>query len=406
MNLTDKMPPYYTDNELTKKLSVLPEIKPDDTSKQSRLLNLLSVYDLFIPTNMAREIYSTVYFALVRSLNRKSKLYDTYKMNDNRKVINGRGITSGINGGDCSLIVGDSGVGKSQSIARAVSIISENSVIETESPYCTVIPVMTVEASPMVSIKGFFLEILRVMDSIIGTDYYMANNRTTINTDSLLGAVSNALLLHCGVLIVDEVDRLVGNKKSYTFVNFITELLNMCGISVIFVGTPRAIEFFSSTEYLSRRSMGNVYRQMPYGNEYYGFCKELFNYQFTLHKTELDSNILRLFYKYSNGIAALTVQLFVAAQQIAISNDYEKLDMLSISQAFTDKMSIITPYAGFGKHIFPNARSQKELSETDNGTIPFDYNNIFENLSARADKSADKAIEILSKYITVECIKL
>lgn len=87
MNLTDKMPPYYTDNELTKKLSVLPEIKPDDTSKQSRLLNLLSVYDLFIPTNMAREIYSTVYFALVRSLNRKSKLYDTYKMNDNRKVI-------------------------------------------------------------------------------------------------------------------------------------------------------------------------------------------------------------------------------------------------------------------------------------------------------------------------------
>lgn len=134
MNLTDKMPPYYTDNELTKKLSVLPEIKPDDTSKQSRLLNLLSVYDLFIPTNMAREIYSTVYFALVRSLNRKSKLYDTYKMNDNRKVINGRGITSGINGGDCSLIVGDSGVGKSQSIARAVSIISENSVIETENP--------------------------------------------------------------------------------------------------------------------------------------------------------------------------------------------------------------------------------------------------------------------------------
>ena len=248
MNLTDKMPPYYTDNELTKKLSVLPEIKSDDTSKQSRLLNLLSVYDLFIPTNMAREIYSTVYFALVRSLNRKSKLYDTYKMNDNRKVINGRGITSGINGGDCSLIVGDSGVGKSQSIARAVSIISENSVIETESPYCTVIPVMTVEASPMVSIKGFFLEILRVMDSIIGTDYYMANNRTTINTDSLLGAVSNALLLHCGVLIVDEVDTLVGNKKSYTFVNFITEILNMCGISIIFVGSPRAIEFFSSTE--------------------------------------------------------------------------------------------------------------------------------------------------------------
>ena len=102
----------------------------------------------------------------------------------------------------------------------------------------------------------------------------------------------------------------------------------------------------------------------------------------------------------------MTVQLFVAAQQIAISNGYEKLDMLSASQAFTDKMSILTPYADLGKHIFPNARSQKELSETDNGTIPFDYNNIFENLSARADKSADKAIEILSKYITVECIKL
>ena len=408
MDLINKIPPLLTDNELINALSKCPPFDSSITlSKSERLIKLLDLYDLFIPTQMSVEIYNSLYFALIRSFNRKRKLYDKNQMIKNRKIINGGFISSGVNGGDCSLIVGSSGIGKSQSIARAIEIITNQSIIEIDNPYCSIIPIMVVEASPNISVKGFFFDILRTIDNTLGTTYYQANNRSTVNTDSLLGAVANALLLHCGVLVVDEIDRLVDKKNSITFVNYITELINLCGISVIFCGVPKALEFFSSTEYLCRRSMGNSYKPMEYEEEYYYFCKQLFHYQYTRVKTELDSELLRTFYKYTKGVTAPTIQLFVNVQQWAINNDYEKVDTFSVNKALNEKMSIILPYISIDKRVLPNPIINEDsisiLKEKIN--VQSD-NNIFSTLSNKSNKNIDKAIDILQQEMLVEIIKI
>lgn len=407
MNLAKFIPPYITDDELTKQLENYPS---DDEkmilTKSERMLRLLDLYNIFVPTQMSKEIYGTIYFALVRSLERKSNLYNNLQMEENRKIINGMGIPRGINGGDCSLIVGESGIGKTQSIARVVHTITNDTVIEVDDPHCSIIPIMIVEASPTVSVKGFLLEILRVMDSMIGTNYYESNNRSTINTDALLGAVSNALLLHCGVLIVDEVDRLVGNKKSMMFVNVITELLNMCGISVIFVGTLRALDFFRNTEYLARRSMGNIYRRMPLGDEYCNFCKKLFQYQYTPSRYELNNDMLLELHKLSSGITALTVQLFITAQQLALDTNRPCIDLLLLSKAFTDKMGILVPFISMQKQVLSVPKSESLLITPSVDEGETDKVCLFVELAKKSNKDFTKAIEILRKNITVDEITI
>lgn len=265
---------------------------------------------------------------------------------------------------------------------------------------------MVVEASPNVSVKGFFFDILREIDNTIGTDYYNANNRSTINTDSLLGAVSNALLLHVGVLIVDEIDRLVDKKNSITFVNYITELINLCGISVVFCGIPKALQFFSSTEYISRRSMGCIYHNMEYGKDYFDFCNQLFPYQYTTYKSELNSELLREFYKHSNGNIALTVQLFVEAQKWAISNDCDRIDTHSINKAFNQSMSIMTPFIELKKTTLPPPHYEGDLKILSQKNITIEEDNIFVDLPKKSEKNIDKAISILRQSINVEIINI
>lgn len=129
MNLIDKIPPYLMDQELIKALSKSPHYDTNiPLSKSERLLKLLDVYDIFIPTKISVEIYNTLYFAMVRSINRKNNFLQSQNMLQNRKIMNGASIIGGVNGGDCSLIIGNSGVGKSNSISRAIDVISKNNI--------------------------------------------------------------------------------------------------------------------------------------------------------------------------------------------------------------------------------------------------------------------------------------
>lgn len=406
MNLLDRIPRLLVDNELERALSHYPEDVETKLSKSERLLKLLNLYDFFIPTQMNIEIYNQIYFGLVRSFQRKQLLYGNNQMTENRKVINGKYLPKGINSGDCSLIVGNSGLGKTSSIQRAIELISNNENIIIEKPYMEIVPIMIVEASPISSIKGFLLDILRVLDNKIGTNYYDANNRSTISSDSLLGAVSNALLLHCGVLIIDEVDRLVGNKKSNTFIGFITELCNMSGVTIIFCGTNRAIDFFQSTEYLSRRGMGCLYRPMDYDEQFYSFTEKVFKYQLTLYYTTFSSEICRFIYQCSNGIPALIIQLLISAQQFAITTGYEKLDMYSLKKGYLDKMSIMIPYINEYSKKLENVKKSEKLSLDNSLNSDDKLDNLFIKTSQKAQKDAEIAIKLLSEHIKVVVIKL
>lgn len=74
-NFINNMPEMKSGQELISALTVLPEY--DDSIRNEnqaiRLMQLSDLYRMYIPSNMSLEIYSKLYLALLRSLQKKGR---------------------------------------------------------------------------------------------------------------------------------------------------------------------------------------------------------------------------------------------------------------------------------------------------------------------------------------------
>ena len=95
--IIDYLPKMKTGKELILALEVLPsydkQICNEDTV--ARLIALSDLYKIYIPSFMSVEIYSKLYLALIRSINKKQTKLATVQQNENFKSVSGyeyRGI--------------------------------------------------------------------------------------------------------------------------------------------------------------------------------------------------------------------------------------------------------------------------------------------------------------------------
>ncbi len=251
-NFIDNMPEMKSGRELISALTVLPEY--DDSIRNEnqaiRLMQLSDLYRMYIPSNMSLEIYSKLYLALLRSLQKKGtqaavrQKYENYKRIQNQQMI------------------------------------------EIEEPYTKIIPCVIVQCPFDSSVKGLLLEILRKVDEALETHYYQNALRARATTDMLIGSVSQVALNHIGMLIVDEIQNVVNSKNGKSLIGSLTQLINNSGISICMVGTPECTPFFEQALQLARRSVGLQYQNMPYDAYFESFCKILFDYQYTKERTE------------------------------------------------------------------------------------------------------------------------
>lgn len=174
MDLIEKMPQMLSGKELYDRLTDLPEYSEEvrRKSQTERLIALSTLYDIYLPSEMSVEIYSKLYLALLRSLQKKGTRAAVQQSYQNHNMIiqkESRGI---IGGSDSFSIVGCSGIGKSSAINRAISIITKNRMIEIEKPVTRIIPCLIVQCPWDASVKSMLLEILRKSDELLETDYY------------------------------------------------------------------------------------------------------------------------------------------------------------------------------------------------------------------------------------------
>ena len=73
MDLIAKMPQMLSGKELYERLTDIPEYSEDVRykSQTERLMALSTLYDIYLPSEMSVEIYSKLYLALLRSLQKK-----------------------------------------------------------------------------------------------------------------------------------------------------------------------------------------------------------------------------------------------------------------------------------------------------------------------------------------------
>ena len=329
--MTEYIPKLLLGDELKKALEVCPayDAKIRESSTQERIMSLNSIYDIFYPSPMACEIYYKMHFAYTNALSKKYNQTTSY----------------GVSGGrDSFSILGISGIGKSSAIERAISIISNNTILNINNS--KVIPFLVVQTPSDASIKGLLLEVLRLVDEHLGTRYYNDAVRSKSTVDMIIGLVSKVCANHLLVLVVDEVQHML-SKNGKGLANVLIQLINSSSITLCFVGVPESISFFESTPHLARRSVGLSYSVME--NDFYfeEFCQLLFKYQYTQSYTTLTIDILNWLYMHSNGILATVIGLFHTAQEVAILDGEECLNIEIFNRVYQERFQMLHSHIGF-----------------------------------------------------------
>ena len=347
IDFTTKLPEMKSGNELISALSIIPEY--DETICQQnqavRLMALSDLYQIYIPSQMSLEIYSKLYLALLRSMQKKGTQMAIKQRYENYKAIQQQSYSGILGGSDSFTIIGTSGIGKSSAISRAISLITENRIIETDKPYTKIIPCLIVQCPFDSSVKGLLLEILRKVDEELGTDHYIhAIKSRTSTTDMLIGAVSSIALNNIGMLVVDEIQNVVNSKNGKSLIGALTQLINNSGISICMIGTPECTVFFEQAMQLARRSVGLQYTTMKYDEYFQSFCKIIFKYQFLKNHTEITAAITEWLYEHSAGVISVVVSLIHDAQEIAILTGKEVLNLDTLNEAYQQRLSLLHGY--------------------------------------------------------------
>lgn len=234
IDFTTKLPEMKSGNELIAALSIIPEY--DETICQQnqavRLTALSDLYQIYIPSQMSIEIYNKLYLALLRSMQKKGSQMAIKQRYENYKAMQQQSYSGILGGSDSFTIIGTSGIGKSSAISRAISLITENRIIEVDKPYTKIIPCLIVQCPFDSSVKGMLFEILRKVDEILGSNYYQYALKARATTDMLIGSVAQVALNHIGMLVVDEIQNVVNSKNGKSLIGALTQLINNSGRAI------------------------------------------------------------------------------------------------------------------------------------------------------------------------------
>lgn len=89
LDIINRLPPMLAGDALKNALKVYPAF--DDAIAQMpqalRLMRLSQLYDIFVPSRMAEEIYSKLYLAMLRSLQKKETADATAQSYENHRAL-------------------------------------------------------------------------------------------------------------------------------------------------------------------------------------------------------------------------------------------------------------------------------------------------------------------------------
>lgn len=406
-NIINALPSMKSGSELISALEIRPEydtgIITADTP--TRLMALSELYRIYIPSQMSVEIYSKLYLALRRSMQKKGTKIAVQQQYQNFKAIRQQESNGIIGGSDSFTIIGVSGIGKSSAINRAIELITENRIIEVEKPYTNIIPCVIVQCPFDSSVKGLLLEILRKVDEAMDSRYYQNALKARATTDMLIGSASQVSLNHIGMLVVDEIQNVVNSKNGKSLIGALTQLINNSGISICMVGTPESTVFFGQAMQLARRSVGLQYNTMCYDAYFQDFCKGVFGYQFVKQRTNITDAVIEWLYEHSSGVTSVVITLIHDAQEIAILNGKEVLNLETLNEAYLQRLSLlhgyIQPIIIHGKQT-----SKQKKKKTVGVSKAADNENMYDRTSVtalvtKAKNESRDIVQLLKEYMTV-----
>ena len=210
---------------------------------------------------------------------------------------------------------------------------------------------------------------------------------------------------HIGLIVVDEIQNVVNSKNGKSLIGALTQLINNSGISICMVGTPESTVFFGQAMQLARRSVGLQYNTMCYDAYFQDFCKGVFGYQFVKQRTNITDAVIEWLYEHSSGVTSVVITLIHDAQEIAILNGKEVLNLETLNEAYLQRLSLlhgyIQPTIIHGKQTSKQKKKKTvEVSKAADNENMYDRTSITALVTKAKNESRD-IVQLLKEYMTV-----
>ena len=168
------------------------------------------------------------------------------------------------------------------------------------------------------------------------------------------------------------------------------------------VGTPESAIFFEQAMQLARRSLGVQYGRMEYDEFFEYFCEAIFSYQYTKNASQFTPGISEWLYEHSSGIISVVVSLIHDAQEIAILNGKEMLNLESLNMAYQQRMSMLHGFIvpKISNKISPAPKTKKAPAAKASAKVVDGENTISQLASMSREQNLDM-LTLLRDYVPV-----
>ena len=355
------LPAIMSPIQVAKSLRKRPHFQPEEINLpchiRTHAINRLT-RDFFVPqTNHI--IIEQKLSKLIRCsyLNRNPKTATfKRKLNSIRGLIQSENLTTYMHDDADSpassmTIAGISGAGKSTTTNLVLNTYPR--VIYHPDLHMLQVPWLKVDCPYDGSLSDFCLSFFIALDRRLNLDYRStyASGRPTIA--KMMADVADLCLIHAiGLIVIDEFQHMSlaksgGEKK---MINFLVTLVNVVEVSVVLIGTPKALRLFASEFRQARRASGDgslVWDRLPRDESWEDFLEELWPYQWLSNKVERNETLTNKLYELTQGVPDIVVKLFCLAQARAVllasTQEDEILSPELLEQVFEDEFSIVKP---------------------------------------------------------------
>ncbi|MGA3715912.1 ATP-binding protein, partial [Escherichia coli] len=109
------------------------------------------------------------------------------------------------------------------------------------------------------SLKEICLNFFRALDRALGSNYERRYGLKRHGIETMLALMSQIANAHAlGLLVIDEIQHLSRSRSggSQEMLNFFVTMVNIIGVPVMLIGTPKAREIFEADLRSARRGAG------------------------------------------------------------------------------------------------------------------------------------------------------
>lgn len=271
--------------------------------------------------------------------------------------------------GAAMTVVGISGIGKTKMLEQILQYFPQ--VIEHKEYDGKVFALqqliwLKVECPHDASLRGLCHTILGQIDTALRTSPTVPERNIDTLLDQIERKVKSSFI---GIIVIDEMQNLnigkVGGAEK--LLSFLLNLINRCGVPILFCGNPQLSDIFKRNFRNARRAENGGFIEMDrllQDDVWNYFVEELWELQWTNVKTPLNEELQAKLYELSRGILDVAVRIYKKAQELVIGSEDERITEEVLEMAYQSACKLTdSGLSLLRRHKSGDAKDRKVIKE-------------------------------------------